>query len=238
MNTFNSLNYGAGIMINKLPIDDNFQLHIRLEKAFCDSTQCDQYFIKIYLVGNRQYKVIGYIYFYLNPLCEEGRISTFIGTYINPKYRSCGLASLLLSYWISLTRENDYDNLSTIKKQRKPFVLYLLKKYKFDITDTNEYLIADDNIYICTKPNDATKYLLFQDPKQRLSFTSGKVYRHDCYQAILTSFEDKPSDVTIIDNVLLSRIHILTDFDESYNLAQKKMQKVKEEGIQIIGANK
>ena len=238
MNTFNKINYDEGILLDIIPFDNNLQLHIRLEKTFCDSTNCDEYFIRSYLVGDNQYRLIGYMYFYLNQICDGVNASTYIGTFISPEYRSCGLASLLLSYWISLTRENDYDTLTTIKRQRKPFLLYLLKRYGFDIEDTSEYETADNNIYICSRDNDPTKYLLFQSLQHRLNFMCERVYRHDNYKIIPTSIEDKPWDVSVLDRVLLYRVHNLMDFNASYDLAQKKMHKVKEEGIQIIGSKK
>ena len=234
MNTFNKLGFGQVFMLDRIPIDTKHELHIKLEKTFHEVSNRDIYYIKLYLAGNDIYKSIGYMYFYLNQLDECINASTYVGTYIDPEYRSSGLASLLLSYWICLTRENNCDTLTTIKKQRKPFLVYMLKKYGFDIADINEYLTATDKIYICRRSNDKTKYLLFESLRERLDFMCEKVYRCDNYKIIPTTLEDRPWDVSVLDKVLLNRIHNLKNFDTSYNLAEKMLRKVKEEGIQTI----
>ena len=233
MNILSKLDYGTSILLDTIPVDANHQLHIKLEKTYHEATNSDYYFIRLFIVGDSFYKSIGYMYFYLNQVYEGISASTYIGTYINPEYRSYGLATLLLSSWISLTRENNCDTLTTIKRQRKPFILYLLKKYGFDIADINEYLSATDKIYICARPNDETKYLLFQSLQQRLDFMYESVYRRDNYEIIPTNPENKPWDVSILDTVLLNRIHNLVNFDKSYNLARKKLCKVKIEGIEM-----
>ena len=238
MNILSKLDYGTSIILDIIPIDNNHKLYIKLEKSYHEATNNDYYYIKLFIVNDSLYKSIGYMYFYLNPTCEGISTSTYIGTYINPEYRSYGLATILLSSWISLTRENNCDTLTTIKKQRKPFLLYLLKKYGFEIPDTNEYLSATDKIYICARPNIPTKYLLFQSLQQRLDFMYDSIYRHDNYEIIPTYPENKPWDLSILDTVLLNRIHNITNFYKSYNLARKKLCKVKEEGIKMIKSTK
>lgn len=119
--------------------DDSFcykglKQRICLQKSHMKQKNVNQYFLKAYVIDNSNLICQGYIYFYLNPLIKT---SDFIGVYIKPEYRNEGLASLLVSAWIQFCLNNNYNFLGTIKTQRKPFLLYLLKTYGFEILDTN-----------------------------------------------------------------------------------------------------
>lgn len=99
----------------------NQKQKVYLTKSYFTKKKSYQYFIKI-ISKNSEYQ--GYLYFYLD---FENLESQFIGIYIKPDYRNTGLASLLLSYWIRFCLDNNFSYLSTNKKQRKPFLLFLLK---------------------------------------------------------------------------------------------------------------
>ena len=97
----------------------------------------EQHFLRVgILQENGQFLQQGYIYFYLN---RELKMSKFIGLYIKPEFRGKGLASLLLASWIQFCLNYNFEILSTIKHQRKPFLLYLLKKYQFEIMLPERY---------------------------------------------------------------------------------------------------
>ena len=70
--------------------------------------------------------------FYLD---KENKTSEFIGIGVAPEYRDLNIGSFLIASWIDLCLNNGYDFLGANKKQRKPFLLYLLKTYGFEIFD-------------------------------------------------------------------------------------------------------
>ena len=67
---------------------------------------------------------------------------------------------------------------------------------------------------------------------------SGKIYQNDNYHIIPTSIEDKPENVIVLDQVLLSRIHTITDLESGYDLAERKLSKTKEIGIITFNSRK
>jgi len=83
--------------------------------------QIDCYLIK----SNGDSKLLGYTYFRISP---NGDFSSYIGTYVNSDFRRCGIGNMLISEWIKFCFNNGMEDLRTIRRQRKPMVLYLLKK--------------------------------------------------------------------------------------------------------------
>ena len=221
-----------------------------LEKAFFKSKNADQYFIKIYrtdLSGSHSRDNMGYIYFYLD---SESKTSSYIGTYVKPEYRSLGLASLLTAYWIKMCLDDGYDFLTTNKTQRKPYLLYILKKVFFEIDDPERYHLSKHTIHIC-KDGEGQRFLLFKSDELARRFQSGKIYRGDDYKIML--FEDldlgrgiilstdehgivTSSDeiqklldvakgrVQLLDCVLLSNIYTLRDNNAAYDLSSKRIE--------------
>lgn len=173
----------------------------------------DQYFIYLYKINeNVDMDCQGYIYFYLN---FESKTSEYIGSFIKPEYRSNGLASLLTSSWIKLCLDYDINHLKTTRKQRKPFLLYLLKTYTFELPDISFYQISDSSIHLFRKENFNTKYLLFDNQRQQESFKRGKIYQADNYSII----NNADSSYQKLDTVILSQRYFLQDEETAYQKA-------------------
>lgn len=203
-------------------IDSNLtKTIVRLEKSYFRMKNIFQYFIKIYKIENSLMTCQGYIYFYLD---ELNKTSTYIGSYVKPEYRQNGMASLLTSYWIKYSLDNGYYNLETTKTQRKPFLIFILKQFSFDIKNIEDYLKSINNIHICTLPDDNTKYLLFDNPKEEKSFINGTIYRNDNYKIIRRDEED----LNIIETILLSKQLLNYNLDKALYKAESKIyQKMK-----------
>lgn len=184
-----------------------------IKKTYHTAGKRDQYFITLYKVNNNSnMNCQGYIYFYLD---FNTKTSEYIGSYIKPEYRSNGLASLLTSSWIKLCLDYDINHLKTTRKQRKPFLLYLLKTYTFELPDISFYQTSDNNIHLFRKENLSTKYLLFENQNQRKSFQQGKIYHNDNYDII-----DMPnSSYKKLDTILLSQEYFLQDEESAYKKA-------------------
>lgn len=199
---------------------DNKLRKVSLEKAFFSCNGKDQFFVKIYNMDcNGNYTCEGYIYFYLDDVKKE---SSFIGIYVKPEYRSLGLASLLVSYWLQICMHYDYCHFTTNKKQRKPFLLYLLKKMGFEIDDETSYDLSKHTIELYSDGKTRTKYLLFRNPKHQDSFQQGSVYREDNYQ-VLTSSD---SNLIWLDQVILSKPYNLQDENTAYTRSRKKIEEL------------
>lgn len=180
---------------------------INLERSYFTNLNKYQYFIKAYIKDDCQ----GFIYFYLNDLDNT---SKFIGLYVKPEYRGNNIASLLIAQWISFCLNNNYDFLETNKAQRKPFLLYLLKTYGFELPNQKEYMTNKNVIDILRRDNDNGKYLFFRNPKEKIGFMQGKIVMEDNYQAIL---EFTP-DFFYLDSIILSRPYIL---DNEFKATEK-----------------
>ena len=220
MNIFDKLDYNKGIVLDTINVSKTLRRIIRLEKTFFKENVLNQYFIKFYNLENDRLINIGYIYFYLD---FQTKISTYIGSYVKPEYRSQGLASTLTSYWIKFCFDNGFYDLTTIKSQRKPFLLYILKTFSFDIENLNDYLSSNYNIHICMLPNDKTKYLVFENAKHALSFKEGKIYKNDDYQIL----DPNEEGLIKLDTVQLSKIHNLKNPEIAYEKSEKKIEQFK-----------
>lgn len=202
MFNFFNMPYDKPILICKNSIT---RQRICLEKSRFTQCDTDQYFIKILqTTPNGNYLCQGYIYFYLDFLM---RSSDFIGMYIKPDARNLGLAQLLISYWIGICLDNGIYDLKTIPKQRKPFILYLLKKFKFDLNDTSKYQTYPNVISICHDEFINGKCLYFQNPKQSATFRCGKINAGDNYVIL----DELTSNTVVLDKVILSTPYESTD---------------------------
>ena len=237
--------YGnKGITIDSIPISYSCYYTVSLEKAFFKQKNTDQYFIKIYrtdLSGLCSRENMGYIYFYLD---KVSKTSSYIGTYVKPEYRSIGLASLLTAYWIKICLEEGYEFLTTNKTQRKPYLLYILKRCSFEIDNPEQYNLSKYTIHIC-KDNHNQRVLLFKSDKYARDFQNGKIYQGDDYKILLLEglgsgivlsndetisseklqklLEKAKNKVQLLDRVLLSNIYSLRDNETAYNLSTKRI---------------
>lgn len=214
MKNIEELLYNKNLLINTF-YDQEIIQKIYLSKSFFKELQKDQYFLKIYELIEGKIINQGYIYFYLDNLKKE---SQMIGMYVKPEYRHKGLASLLIASWITFCLNHNIENLITYKRQRKPFILFLLKRFSFELNDKNQYLISPDTIYICQKENSQIKYLLFKNSKHKLNFQKGKIIQQDNYE-ILDCFNP---NIPVLDQVMLSSIY----YGQNNNLAYSKSEEV------------
>ena len=156
----------------------------------------------------------GYIYFYVD---IENKQSSYIGSFVKPEYRNQHLASILTSAWIEFCLDNDITNLCTNKSQRKPFLIYMLKQFNFELEHPEFYEAKPYAIQICQKEHDLTKYLQFKSPLYAERFTHSSIFTADNYQII--SPED--TDYSVLDSVILSQIYNGQDNEQAYNRAER-----------------
>ena len=192
-----------------------------LEKTHFNCKGMDQYFLKLYSLNpNGSYKCDGYIYFYLDEVKKE---STFIGIYVKPECRNIGIASLLVSSWLKKCMDYGYQNFTTNKKQRKPFLIYLLKKMGFEINDITKYELSDFTIGLYQSPENYEKYLSFKAAKYAEIFMRGSIAKEDNY-CLLPNEQDS---FIFLDQILLSNIYTLQDDNEAYTRSRKKLETYK-----------
>lgn len=187
---------------------NGFKQRLYFQKTFMKANKKNQYFIKSYIINNKSLICQGYIYFYLE---DNTRTSNFIGVYVKPEYRNSGLASFLTAHWIQFCLNNGYNFLGTNKNQRKPFLLYLLKTYGFEIFDTSFYDTSKNIINICKKDDDNTKYLLFKNSLQAKAFLNSRIAKEDNYQ-VITDLNEK---IYYLDKVILSTPYNMNDISKA-----------------------
>lgn len=158
-------------------------------------------------------KLQGYMYFFITPDCNT---ANYTGTYVNPAFRRCGIAKKLMATWIKFCLENGIEDLKTIKRQRKPFLLYTLKGYSFDVK--NKELYEGRSIHICEK--EGRKALLFDDAAAKTIFLNSKIYMDDSYLVL-----DDLEDYHILDKVVLNHTYYLSDGNVAYQKSLKEIRK-------------
>lgn len=168
-----------------------------LKRSVDDGSNKLKVYISAYSRINGELIQQGCIYFYLDP---ELHSSDFIGEKVKPEFRNLNIGSFLVASWIDLCLNNNYEFLGAHEKQRKPFLLYLLKTYGFEIFDKSLYETRPDVISILRSPDvlDKRKYLFFRDPKHEAIFKKTNVFQHDNYDLV-----PKPDGFIHLDNVIL-----------------------------------
>lgn len=196
---------------SNIPTDKS---NITITRYHCDCDVYDRYYLRANMRGNdNRIKNQGYLYFYINP---ERRQSQFIGVGVSDQYRNKGIASLLISSWVMLSLDEDFSKLSTIAKQRKPFPLYILKKYEFELDNPNKYQTSPKVVHICKRENDDRKYIMFQNKQEETRFRNSNIMKTDNYMIL-----DPKEDSVIIDRVVLDTPYYLQDKERAY---QKSLQ--------------
>ena len=197
--------------------EDGFgEWKVCLEKSYFPQKELDQYFVKIYKRGLKNFECLGYVYFYLDLKTKK---STYIGLYVKDEWRNKGLASLLMAYYITLMLDNNYLDIRTNFKQRKPFLLYLLKKFSFELNDIGLYQTSINVVSLYRNFKDNYKYLLFKNPVERDSFKKGTIMQGDNYVVL----SQKEEGLEFLDNVILSMQYLLQDENEAYQRALSKI---------------
>ncbi len=188
--------------------------NITITRYHCDCDIYDRYHLRANMRGNdNRIQNQGYLYFYINP---EQRQSKFIGVGVSEQYRNRGIASLLISSWIMLSLDEGFSKMSTIAKQRKPFPLYILKKYDFELNDSNKYQTSPKVVHICKKENDDKKYIMFQNKQEEIRFRNSNIMKTDNYMIV-----DSQENSSIIDQVVLDTPYYLQNNERAY---QKSLQ--------------
>lgn len=197
MNKLENLENGSKILYSNGYFSGDYNQELYLKKAIDDGSNRPKFYISVHSNINGCLVQQGYLYFYLD---YETKTSSFIGIQVLQPYRNLNIGSFLVASWIDLCLNYGYDFLGVHEKQRKPFLLYLLKTYGFEILDKSLYDIRPDVISICrsTNHNDKRKYLLFKDSKHEKVFIGTNVYKSDNYEII-----HNQNNMIFLDNVIL-----------------------------------
>ncbi len=212
MKMLENLLYKTNIVIKDDLMYQKFQQKITLSRHFCSTDTNDRYYLKLNTIEDDEIINQGYLYFYLHP---ENLSSQFIGIAVNEDYRNSGVASILISSWIQFCLDNGYEDLMTYKKQRKPFLLYLLKKYFFVAEDISDYELFSKLVYICRMKDSDCKCLIFSSVQEEIRFRNSNIMRSDNYRIIDSTDEE----IQILDSVLLSTPYLLKDNEKAYQKA-------------------
>lgn len=197
MGVLENMNCGDNILYSSGYFSGDYSQDLYIKRSHDDGSNRPKYYLNIVTTIDGELVQQGYLYFYLD---FEHKMSDFIGVKVNEKYRDLNIGSFLVANWIDLCLNNGYDFLGANKKQRKPFLLYLLKTYGFEIFDVSLYDSRDDVITICRSVDykDKRKILLFKDPKHEKVFVGTNCYKDDNYEIV----HDKKGIITL-DNVIL-----------------------------------
>jgi len=198
--------------------DDEKLYSFNLKKNLGKTEVINQYHINVNCTFQGKQEKVGYIYFYMDEILKE---SHFIGMYVSDNHRGHGLGTKLISAWLKLCWDNDFFNLATNQKQRKPFLLHILKKFGFEIRDTRRYDLSSSTICICRGLDPNKKYLLFKSSIQGADFQKQAIFERDNYEIL----PFKSEEYQIIDRVLPLNIYHLINHEEAYNKA--KLQEFK-----------
>lgn len=173
----------------------NYNHEIYLMKANDDESHRNKYYLRAVTNIDGKEVIQGYMYFYID---FDTKTSEFIGIKVHEKFRDLNISSLLVSLWIDLCLNNGIDFLGSNKRQRKPFLIYLLKTYGFDILDKSLYEKSKDVISICRREEDTSKLLLFRDSKHERNFKQTNIFETDNYE-IITSLDG----VNHLDDIIM-----------------------------------
>ena len=175
----------------------------------------DRFYFRLYEV--KEETAVGDLYFYMNLKEKETK---FIGLFINENFRNQGYAEFLLSIWISFCLNSGIQFIKTIDRQRKPFLLYLLKKFTFDCMDRTLYQTERKRVDICKKEEDITKYLHFSDSNQESGFRNSNILKEDNY-VLLSDNEFEKEEIEKLDSVFLLKPYLLQEKEKAYQKAKK-----------------
>lgn len=210
MQIIKNLTYKEKILLSDDLQFQTYRQGLFLSKHTCQDDINDRYYLYVKLLEDDNNLVNqGYLYFYID---FDELQSDLIGVGIEPKYRNCGLASLLISSWVQLCLEQGINNLQTIPKQRKPFLLYLLKKYTFELQNTKNYETSPKTVYICKGNNINDKLIMFKDEREKKLFRNSNIMKTDNYRII----EALTDEIQIVDKVVLYSPYFLQDNEFAY----------------------
>ncbi len=215
MNSFKSMNNGEKILYSKDYFSENYNHNVYLLKANDDGSNKPKFYLRATTIINGVEVIQGYLYFYID---LETKTSSFIGIKVLEDYRDLNIGSLLISMWIDLCLNNGIDFLGSNKKQRKPFLIYLLKTYGFEILNPSLYETSSDVISICKRQEDKSKILLFKDRKHEETFRRTNIYDSDNYEIVssLDGVEHLDDIIMPLQDYTRKKIsYDLTDYDKA-----------------------
>ena len=197
MSKLENLENGNKILYSTGHFSGDFNQDLYLKRAIDDGSNRPKFYISAHSNINGTLVQQGYLYFFLD---FENKTSNFVGIKVNPEFRGLNIGSFLIASWIDLCLNNGYDFLGAHEKQRKPFLLYLLKTYGFEILDTTLYHTRPDVISVCRSLDltDNRKFLLFRDFKHEKNFSKTNIFKSDNYAIV-----HDPKSVIILDDVIL-----------------------------------
>lgn len=195
MKYFERLDNGIKNIYSQDYFSGDYNHEIYLMKANDDGSHRHKYYLRAVTNINGVEIIQGYLYFYID---YDTKTSEFIGIKVHEKFRDLNISSLLVSLWIDLCLNNGIDFLGSNKRQRKPFLIYLLKTYGFDILDKSLYEKSKDVISICRRGEDTSKLLLFRDSKHERNFKQTNIFETDNYE-IITSLDG----VNHLDDIIM-----------------------------------
>lgn len=183
MSKLENLESGKRTLYSSGYFSGDYNQELYLKRSIDDGSNRPKFYISVFSNINGNLVQQGYLYFYLD---FETRKSHFIGVKVEEEYRDLNIGSFLVASWIELCLNNGYDFLGVNENQRKPFLLYLLKTYGFEILDKSLYQIRPDviSIYRSFDKDDKRKFLLFKDFKHERDFMGTNVYKSDNYEIV------------------------------------------------------
>lgn len=175
----------------------------------------DKYDIRLIRLsrGNRKPLVVGNMYF----SCDlDKKESYFYGVMVRSSYRNKGISNYLISRWIEICLQNDIENLYTIRKQRKPILLYSLKKLSFELEDQSLYN-QGHNIIVCKDNTTGEKAFYFEDGLDEDIFTSSTINIETPHKII----PEIDSRYSVLDEVVLGHSYFAQDLDIADTLSKE-----------------
>lgn len=196
MSILENMNPKDQIIYDDRAFSGDFDQTLYLKKATGNANQDPMFYIRAFTQINGEPTQQGYIYFHLN---SENKSSNFIGVKVEEEFRNLNIASFLVASWIDLCLNNGYDFLGANQKQRKPFLLYLLKRYGFEVLDKSLYETRPDVIAICRDfEAPKKKLLLIKDEKHKKAFSKTNIFKEDNYHIVHDTH-----GIVVLDNIIL-----------------------------------
>ncbi len=220
-----NLNFGEKKIYSLDYFSGDYNHTLYLMKSNDDGSGRDKYYLQLYTIINGVPTLQGFIYFYLN---EQYNSSHFIGMRVPEEFRNLNIGSLLMSLWIDFCLNYDYNYIGVNHKQNKPFLLYMLKQYSFDVYDLSLYDSRLDVIYIhrAIDLSDTTKYLTFKDKRHEKTFTQTNSFKMDNYKIVTDPFSVYETGKVILplQNIKRNPVdYYLKDKDDAALRAEKVM---------------
>lgn len=180
MSIIERLQEGDKKVISNNFFSGDFRQDLVLKKSKDDGSHKDKYYLELYSKVNGLYRQQAYIYFYLD---YKNKTCYFIGMKTEEEFRGLNMGSLLISVWIDFCLNNGIEYLGVNSKQRKPFLLYMLKNFTFDVENIEDYNTRNDviSLYKGNDFYDNSKYLLFRDENHEKQFKHNNTFKDDNY---------------------------------------------------------